>query len=830
MRIHSFLQLSLIVCCMAYQSAILSQPANNLCANAISISCGQTLNGTTVGATTAGAPTNCNTALNTIGGVWYRFTGNGSEVTASLCNSSYDTKIGVLTGSCGNFTCVISDDDGCGIFGGGSRVTFQSVNNTQYYIYVTGYEADTGTFSLQITCSSNPCLSIPELTCGTPFLGSNAGGTSAYDNTSYTGCPGFTTVSTFSAPDRVFRIQKTSATGDLVVTLFSNNIDHDIFLFDVCPLGGGPVLFGPSSSPPLLGCIGRSTLPVNNGLNHEIIKIPNAAPGWYYIIVDGFNTAQQGNFELTVTCNDLVCTNATPIFCNQPLLGQSNTSAPNNVSLYCGASTPLNPGTGCTGRERVYLFQVNQTQPVSINLTGVDANEDFDLFLLNGCNKNNCVATSTQPPGVNEQISTTLTPGTYYIIVEGWRQTVGTYNLSVSCCPAPTYNFNCGSTVYSYTDNQLQFSFSSGAQSLPAGFTWQVNQQNVSGAAGTTPTLTYNFPSAGNYNVCYPYLDNNGCVQYCCRTVCIALPVNCYSGITYGLNANQQMVFTLQNSSQFTNISWYWDDAAATSLGTASTLNVAFPSVCVSRTICVRYYDTASGCWRTCCRTIWLCNPFTCFDFSYAFVPASNGFRFTLNLSGATDISWTVDDTGQSLGTGSTSAILPVPGTCIERTITVRYFWNGRWYLCCRRVWLCNPFTCFDFSYAFVSASNGFRFTLDLSGATDISWTVDDTGQSLGTGSTSAILPVPGTCIERTITVRYFWNGRWYLCCRRVWLCNPFTCFDFSYAFVPASNGFRFALNLSGATDISWTVDDTGQSLGNGFQSTILPDTLQLYH
>jgi hypothetical protein len=824
MRTHSFLQLSLIFCCMTYQSVILSQPANNLCANAIPISCGQTLNGTTVAATTTGAPTNCSTTtLNTSGGVWYRFTGNGSIVTASLCVSSYDTKIGVLSGSCGNFTCIASNDDGCTSPNSlGSSVTFQSVNNTQYYIYVTGFMAATGTFSLQLSCSAgDPCLTIPELTCGTPFLGNNIGGNSAFDNTSYTGCSGFITISPFSAPDRVFKIQKTSATGDLVVTLFSNNIDHDIFLFDVCPLGVVPQ-FGTSSSPPLLGCIGSSTRSINNGLNHEIIKRPNAAPGWYYIIVDGFNTAQQGNFELTVTCNDLICTNATPIFCNQPLLGQSNNSAANNVSLYCGASIPLNPGTGCTGRERVYSLTINQAQPVTINLTGVDANEDFDLFLLGGCNKNNCIASSTQGFGVNEQISTTLNPGTYYIIVEGWRQTVGTYNLSVSCCAAPIYNLNCGSTVYSYTGNQLQFSFSSGGQTLPQGYTWQVNQQNVSGATGAS--LSYNFPSAGNYTVCYPYLDNNGCVQYCCRSVCVAPPVNCSAGIAYGTNANQQLVFTLQNSSQYNNISWYWDDAPNTSIGATSMVSIPYPTPCAARTICVRYYDLSTDCWRICCRTIWLCNPFECEYFSYAYVPA-NGFQFTLNLTGATNISWTVDDTGQSLGTSSQSAILPVPTTgCISRTITVRYFWEGAWRLCCRTIWLCNPFECQYFSYSYVPASTGFQFTLNLTGATNILWTVDDTGQSLGTSSQSAILPVPTTgCISRTITVRYFWEGAWHLCCRTIWLCNPFECQYFSYSYVPASTGFQFTLNLTGATNILWTVDDTGQSLGTSSQSAILP-------
>jgi hypothetical protein len=34
------------------------------------------------------------------GGVWYRITGTGTAITASLCGSAYDTQIRVFTGPC----------------------------------------------------------------------------------------------------------------------------------------------------------------------------------------------------------------------------------------------------------------------------------------------------------------------------------------------------------------------------------------------------------------------------------------------------------------------------------------------------------------------------------------------------------------------------------------------------------------------------------------------------------------------------------------------------------------------------------------------------------
>ena len=71
--------------------------------------------GTTVGATSIGAPTGtCGTGTGAPG-VWYNFTGNGDIVTASLCNSAFDTKIQVYQGSCGALTCVSGNDDACGL-------------------------------------------------------------------------------------------------------------------------------------------------------------------------------------------------------------------------------------------------------------------------------------------------------------------------------------------------------------------------------------------------------------------------------------------------------------------------------------------------------------------------------------------------------------------------------------------------------------------------------------------------------------------------------------------------------------------------------------------
>ncbi|MCO5265845.1 MAG: hypothetical protein M9948_08230, partial [Lentimicrobium sp.] len=87
-------------------------PANDLCADAQAITCGDVITGSTAAASNTGAPTGCSITLNTAPGVWYSFTGNGFPATLSLAGSAFDTRLGVFSGTCGSLTCIYSDDDG----------------------------------------------------------------------------------------------------------------------------------------------------------------------------------------------------------------------------------------------------------------------------------------------------------------------------------------------------------------------------------------------------------------------------------------------------------------------------------------------------------------------------------------------------------------------------------------------------------------------------------------------------------------------------------------------------------------------------------------------
>jgi hypothetical protein len=131
-------------------TAPIPPPANDLCVDAELISCGDVVNGNTDHATNTDAPDYCGTSFTTGPGVWYTFVGNGFPANISLCDSDFDTKVGVYTGTCGSLVCVEGNDDYCGTR---SEVSFHSVNGETYYIYITGYSYSSGDYILSLSCA-----------------------------------------------------------------------------------------------------------------------------------------------------------------------------------------------------------------------------------------------------------------------------------------------------------------------------------------------------------------------------------------------------------------------------------------------------------------------------------------------------------------------------------------------------------------------------------------------------------------------------------------------------------------------------------------------------
>jgi len=140
-------------------AATSTAPANDLCANAVPVACGSTVTGSTRCANVDGPGTSCN-GLSVGPDVWYTIVGNGTPITASLCGSTYDTKLEIYSGTCGALVCVANNDDFCSTQ---SEVQWTASTAVTYYIRVHGFNGASGEFTLTMTCAAPPpsCLALP---------------------------------------------------------------------------------------------------------------------------------------------------------------------------------------------------------------------------------------------------------------------------------------------------------------------------------------------------------------------------------------------------------------------------------------------------------------------------------------------------------------------------------------------------------------------------------------------------------------------------------------------------------------------------------------------
>lgn len=148
-------------------------PPNEICSGAILITCGQTITGTTAGATADVIPLGC--AINNNGpAIWYRFTGNGGPMTISLCGSSFNTQLSLFTGTCGSLSCYWYNDDACGTQ---SQIALpNTISGQSYFVYVYGLNGASGAFNLSLTCPPPPapsCFTLQANPCPSINLGAD---------------------------------------------------------------------------------------------------------------------------------------------------------------------------------------------------------------------------------------------------------------------------------------------------------------------------------------------------------------------------------------------------------------------------------------------------------------------------------------------------------------------------------------------------------------------------------------------------------------------------------------------------------------------------------
>jgi len=91
------------------------------------------------------------------GSAWYRLVGKGDLIVVSTCtgnatldNTEFDSVIDIHNGDCDNLRLINRDDESGACSTGKSSVIFGSVANRMYYIEVSEYNGNRGSFGLTV--------------------------------------------------------------------------------------------------------------------------------------------------------------------------------------------------------------------------------------------------------------------------------------------------------------------------------------------------------------------------------------------------------------------------------------------------------------------------------------------------------------------------------------------------------------------------------------------------------------------------------------------------------------------------------------------------------
>jgi hypothetical protein len=237
------------------------------------------------------------------------------------------------------------------------------------------------------------CKSAVSASCGASYQGDT---TSAPSDVTYYSCKSWKE----SGPEEVY-VLTTETSADIAATLDNVSVDLDVFILSACD----------------------STNCLAYGDNTA--KYPDAPPGTYYIVVDGYKGAS-GSYTLSVRCGKgLDCGPAVPASCGGSYQGNT-TGANSNVTYYncCGWDE--------SGPEEVYVLTTEARGHITATLSGIETGVDLDVFLLSSCDEN-----STLAYGEHTASYSNAPPGTYYIVVDGYRRDSGSYILNVDCSTCP---------------------------------------------------------------------------------------------------------------------------------------------------------------------------------------------------------------------------------------------------------------------------------------------------------------------------------------------------------------------------------------------------------
>lgn len=163
-----------------------------------------------------------------------------------------------------------------------------------------------------------------------------------------------------------------------------------------------------------------------------------------------------------------------------------------------------------------------------------------------------------------------------------------------------SFNFQVG-------NHNAYFNSSASTGSTPADAIltryWNFGDGSVSTTNVVAPVHTY--AAAGTYQVCLQITTASGCQKTECHAVTI-VDSNCHANFTYSAMSAGAVQFTNTSSTLGTNAQYYWTFGNS---GGSTAVNPVYTFVPGTYNVCLRVYNTATGCADSICKTIVINTP-----------------------------------------------------------------------------------------------------------------------------------------------------------------------------------------------------------------------------
>ena len=398
-------------------------PANDDCVNAMHVDVPSQTAGSTTSATADPNAPFCGTSVDA-SGVWYHVIGDGSTLTASLCNEvrNYDTKIHVYTCDCDHLSCVTGVDDFCGL---GSQVSWCSVAGEGYLIFVEGFGGEVGDFRLDVSSDGIPCEEGAECPCWEATLEAPGVYNGVLDELEDADC--------YEIYESVLVQVTIPFAGMWAFSLCGSDFDTWMQIGTDCCLDDI--------------CLNDDSQECENSL-HSYCCVELLA-GVYYVDVESWSGDEFGDFVLTVepcgapeqgeSCADPIVIGSLPYTAAGNTTGRADDHDPDCAYGISGAP------------DVAYSFTPTTDMEVTVNLCG--AWYDSKVFILDElgnvvcCNDDGCDNPEYEgDEGFQSIIECCLLLGghTYCIVVDGYCSTCyGEYTIAVrecepeTCAPCP---------------------------------------------------------------------------------------------------------------------------------------------------------------------------------------------------------------------------------------------------------------------------------------------------------------------------------------------------------------------------------------------------------